>query len=490
MKTAVIYARYSCDAQSEQSIEGQMRVCEEYAKKNEIIILGSYVDRAMSGTNDMRPDFQRMIKDSAKKEWNYVLVYKLDRFSRNKYEAIIHKNTLKNNGVKVLSAMENIPDTPEGIILESLLEGMNQYYSAELAQKVRRGMRETRLKGLYQGGFLPIGYTVKDRKILIDEDNAKAVRFIFESYSNGITAKEIVSTLTSNGFLHKGKPLKLTTVYKIIQNERYTGSYTLNDEVVDNLYPQIISQELFDKVRKISLSNKHGGNSVMTTYLLRKKMTCAHCGEHLIGERGLGRNKTHHFYYKCRGRKCLNNGCKLPPFEKSTLEGVIIDKITESLSTPENIEFITRKILEIQEENFRANSLVLRLEKEKNQNETAINNILGAIEQGAYSPSTIKRLHQLEDRQTELEALILKERSKIGIKINAADIKAFYKEALKSVPQILINHLVKSITVSENEIRIYFNSPIERGPDESQGFSFYEKFVTCEKFNITVKILI
>ena len=242
MKTAVIYARYSCDAQSEQSIEGQMRVCEDYAKKNDIIILGTYVDRAMSGTNDMRPDFQRMIKDSAKKEWNYVLVYKLDRFSRNKYEAIIHKNTLKNNGVKVLSAMENIPDTPEGIILESLLEGMNQYYSAELAQKVKRGMRETRLKGLYQGGFLPIGYTVKDRKILIDEDNAKAVRFIFESYSNGITAKEIVSTLTSNGFLHKGKPLKLTTVYKIIQNERYTGSYTLNDEVVDNLYPQIISK--------------------------------------------------------------------------------------------------------------------------------------------------------------------------------------------------------------------------------------------------------
>ena len=134
--------------------------------------------------------------------------------------------------------------------------------------------------------------------------------------------------------------------------------------------------------------------------------------------------------------------------------------------------------------------MVLRLEKEKNQNETAINNILGAIEQGAYSPSTIKRLHQLEDRQTELEVLILKEKSKIGIKINAADIKAFYKEASKSVPQILINHFVKTVTVSESEIKIYFNSPIERGPDDNQGFSFFGKFVTCAKFNITVKILI
>ena len=180
----------------------------------------------------------------------------------------------------------------------------------------------------------------------------------------------------------------------------------------------------------------------------------------------------------------------MPPFEKSALEGIIIDKITDALDTPENLKFITKKVLEIQEENFRANSLVLRLEKEKNQNETAINNILGAIEQGAYSPSTIKRLHQLEDRQTELEVLILKEKSKIGMKINAADIKAFYKEALKSVPHILINHFVKAVTVSESEIKIYFNSPIERGPDESQGFSFFEKFVTCAKLNITVKILI
>ncbi len=157
MKTAVIYARYSCDNQTEQSIDGQLRVCEEYAQRNNILILNTYIDRAMTGTNDNRPDFQKMLKDSARREWDYVLVYKLDRFSRNKYETAIHKKTLRDNGVKVLSAMENIPDTPEGIILESLLEGMNQYYSAELAQKVSRGMKETRRKGLYQGGAVLYG---------------------------------------------------------------------------------------------------------------------------------------------------------------------------------------------------------------------------------------------------------------------------------------------------------------------------------------------
>ena len=115
MKTAVIYARYSCDSQTEQSIEVQLRVCRDYAERNNILIIDTYIDRAMTGTNDLRPDFQRMMKDSSKKQWNYILVYKLDRFSRDKYETTIHKHTLKMNGVKVLSAMENIPDSPKGI---------------------------------------------------------------------------------------------------------------------------------------------------------------------------------------------------------------------------------------------------------------------------------------------------------------------------------------------------------------------------------------
>lgn len=123
MKTAVIYARYSSDAQSEQSIEGQLRECRKYADEHDLLVVDTYIDRAMTGTNDNRPDFQRMIRDSAKRQWEVVIVYKLDRFSRNKFESTIHKKTLKDNGVKLVSAMEKIPDTPEGIILESLLEG-------------------------------------------------------------------------------------------------------------------------------------------------------------------------------------------------------------------------------------------------------------------------------------------------------------------------------------------------------------------------------
>ncbi len=123
MKTGTIYARYSSNNQTEQSIEGQIRVCREFAQRNGIVIVGTYIDRATTDTNDNREQFQKMLKDSDKKSFDYVLVYKLDRFSRDKYEMTIHKHTLKENGVKLVSAMENIPDSTEGIILESLLEG-------------------------------------------------------------------------------------------------------------------------------------------------------------------------------------------------------------------------------------------------------------------------------------------------------------------------------------------------------------------------------
>ena len=198
MKTAVIYARYSSDSQSEQSIEGQLRVCHEYAKSHDILILDTYIDRAMTGTNDNRADFQRMLKESGKGEWDYVLVYKLDRFSRNKYEMAMHKKTLRDNGVKLLSATEFIPDSPEGIILESMLEGYAEYYSAELSQKVRRGMNETRQKGNFTGGYLIYGYKIENKKVVIDEEKAEVVRYIYEQFSLGVYVKDIIASLTAS----------------------------------------------------------------------------------------------------------------------------------------------------------------------------------------------------------------------------------------------------------------------------------------------------
>ncbi len=154
---AVIYARYSSDNQREESIEGQLRECLQYANFNEMEVVDNYIDRAFSAKTDNRPNFQKMIKDSAKGQFDVVIVWKLDRFARNRYDSAHYKNILKKNGVKVLSATEKISDDASGILLESMLEGYAEYYSAELAEKVKRGMTENALKGLWNGGQVPFG---------------------------------------------------------------------------------------------------------------------------------------------------------------------------------------------------------------------------------------------------------------------------------------------------------------------------------------------
>ena len=479
MIRAAIYARYSSDKQTEQSIEGQLRVCQDYAKAHDILILDTYIDRAMTGTNDNRADFQRMIKDSARKEWNYVLVYKLDRFSRDKYATAIHKKTLKDNGVKVLSAMENIPDTPEGIILESLLEGMNQYYSAELSQKVKRGMKETRLKGLYQGGTLPYGYKLDGRKVVIDEQQAKHVLFMYEQYSKGVFVKDIIKALSENGVLHKGKPFAKNTVYGILSNEKYSGSYKKGDEIVDNIYPQIVPTELFTIVRQKVTANKFGKSCVKTVFLLKNKVKCGYCGENINAESGTAKNGTKKYYYKCNGRKSRKNNCKKTAIRKDILEEFVLNSIIELLNDQKQIEYVVQTVMKKQEELIKTNSNLVILEKEQKQNETAINNIMTAIEHGIFTNTTSKRLKELESRQEELERLITIERSKTAMRVTEKQVRDFYKQLLKTEPLLIINYYVKEIVLFDDEIKIIYNSPLNtNSPDESQGFSFYDKIVS------------
>ena len=476
MKTAVIYARYSSDSQTEQSIEGQLRVCEEYAQKNNILILNTYIDRAMTGTNDNRPDFQRMIKDSSRKEWNFILVYKLDRFSRNKYESAIHKKTLKDNGVKVLSAMENIPDTPEGIILESLLEGMNVYYSAELSQKVKRGMRETRLKGFYQGGGLPYGYKVVDRKVVIDETKAETVRFMYDSYSKGVTVKTMIAELTAKGILYKGKPFAPNTVYGILGNEKYSGSYRKDDEIIDNIYPQLIPTDTYQKVREKAEKNKFGKRSVKTVYLLRHKVKCGYCGRPISAETGTARNGEVKRYYKCIGRKKDNNGCIKTQIPKEFLEEFVSNVIIEKLIDTQNIDTIIAEIMRRQ--NLNENGNLKMLSNEKSRIDRALDNLVTAIENGITSNTTNKRLHDLEKQQEELERQILIERSKTAVKLNESDIRQYYEQALRLEMPMLINFLVKGIVLYNDKIEIYFNTPIKTSPDDEsrRGFLFYSDY--------------
>ena len=480
MKTAVNYLRYSSENQTEQSIEGQMRVCQEYAERNGILIVANYIDRAMTGTNDNRPDFQRMIKDSAKREWDYVLVYKFDRFSRNKYETAIYKKALRDNGVKVISATELIPDSPEGIIFESMLEGYAEYYSAELSQKVRRGMNETRLKGNYTGGHILYGYKKQEKKLVIDEERAEVVRFIFEQYSIGMYVKNILLELDRRGVTYKGKPFVRSTVYNILKNEKYAGIYHFNGQIIENMFPQIVPTDIFEKVRAKVQKNHYGKHSVQVVYLLRNKLRCGYCGQSVNAECGTSQNGEKKYYYKCLGRK--HNRCKKSVIRKDILEKLVLDKIVSELNRPQIMNAIVANLMQMQEQQAKEASALNMILKEKRQTDTALNNLMAAIEQGIISNTTNKRLHELESKQEELERQILIEKSKLAVQLPESTVHKFYTDALKAEPKLLIDCLIKEIILYDDKIEIYFNSPIKISPDESRGFTFY-----TENIKITYK---
>ena len=188
---AATYCRYSSHGQTEQSIEGQLRDNYAFAEREGYTIVAEYIDRARTGRSDNRNDFQRMIADAAKKQFSVIIVWKLDRFARNRYDSAMYKARLKKYGVRVISATESLTDTPEGIILEGMLESMAEYYSANLSVNVKRGQRETVAKGKYCGGTIPYGYKTQDGKLVPDEKTAPVIRYVFEQYAQGTSKKEL-----------------------------------------------------------------------------------------------------------------------------------------------------------------------------------------------------------------------------------------------------------------------------------------------------------
>ena len=247
----VIYARYSSDRQTEQSIEGQLKECYEYARRNGYTIVGEYIDRAISGTTDHRPEFLRMIADGDKKLFQAVLVYQLDRFARNRYDSATYKAKLKKNGIRVLSARENISDDASGVLMEAVLEGMAEYYSVELSQKIRRGMNINAEKCLSTGGNVALGFCADNEKhFQLDPDTAPVVRKIFEMYASGQSMADIIRYLNANHIKTSyGNEFNKNSINRILRNKRYIGVYTYRGIEVPDGLPRIISDDLFYEVQ-------------------------------------------------------------------------------------------------------------------------------------------------------------------------------------------------------------------------------------------------
>ena len=462
---AVIYARYSSDRQTEQSIEGQLRECYAFAKANDIAVIDTYIDRAISGKTDNRPAFQKMIEDSAKRQFQAVIVYRLDRFTRNRYDSAIYKARLKKNGVKVLSAMENLNGSPESIIMESLLEGMAEYYSVELSQKITRGMRENALKGKALGGQRVLGYKVNsDCYFEIDETTAPVVVDIFKLYSSGKTVKEICDILNARGVkTARGGAFNKNSLHTILTNKKYIGIYkTKYGEIVGGI-PAIIDKELFEMVALRMEQNKKAPARVKAeiNYLLSTKLFCGKCRSAMVGESGTSKTGKKYYYYACVKKK-REKACDKSNVKKDWIEDLVIQRTVTDILKDDVIENIADRLVELQKAEAAESGTMLYLENSLAEIQVSIKNIMTAIEKGIITESTKTRLTELEDEKRNVEIEIAKE--SIARRIISREQIIYWISSFKDgditsekYRQQLIDTFVHAVFVYDDKIVITYN---------------------------------
>ena len=470
-RTAVIYARYSSERQNEQSIDGQIRIINQFAEKEGYTIIDTYIDRALTGRNDDRPSFQKMIADSSNKAFQYVIVYKLDRFSRNRYDSAVYKKKLKDNGVRVISATENITDTPEGVIMESILEGYSEYYSKELAQKIIRGNYESRSKGQYTGGAVIYGYRIdQNKKYVVNKEEAEVVRKIFSDVANHKKIVDIVSDLKGKGIPYKdGEEWSLNGVARMLRNEKYKGIAKFGELVYDNIVPAIVTEEDFDEVRKELEKHKHMTKAKLVDYkfLLSDKVYCGDCGKLLNGHTGTSRTgKTYH-YYKCRGT--TKHECHQKPIRKEELEDMVVDAIFDFVLSPEIITPAAKRMVGYFNAIGTDENQIKILEDALKEVERKLRNSLNAVANGVSNKSVVDMITNLEEDKEKLNIELLKLKSKKRIKLTFDNCYqfllslAFYDTKKEKNRERLINALVKKVYVIGNRIKIVFYPTADMG---------------------------
>ena len=457
---AVIYARFSSEKQNEASIEGQLRECLDYAKYNGIEVIGEYIDRAVSAKTDNRPDFQRMIKDSYKNAFDTVLVWKLDRFARNRYDSAYYKNILKKNGVRVISAKESISQGADGILLESILEGYAEYYSAELSEKVRRGMTENALKARSNGVRAPFGYYVDENdQYQIDESKAPIVKEIFTLYADGKKITEIVEIMKARGVQNRGYTMNYNAIFRILTNRKYIGEYKFGDVVIPNGMPAIVDEDIFNKIQARMKRNKKAPamHRSEDDYILTTHLFCGKCGAMMTGEIGTSKTARQYRYYKCNRAK--KKQCDKKTVRKEWLEDLVIATIMELITEDDVIEELADRIFEIQNVETHAS---VAIQAQIAEVDKKLNNLIEAMAQGIFSQATKKVLDDLEEQKKNLEIELFRAEVKNPFLTKEQILYALYNYRKLDLTttegkQRLIDGFVNSIYLYDDRFVITFN---------------------------------
>ena len=428
-KTAAAYARFSSDNQRAESISAQLADIRAYAQREGYTIVAEYTDEAKSATTDRRPEFQRMISDAGEGLFDTVLVFKLDRFSRDRYDFAFYRRQLKRNGVKIVSINEALSDDPESVILEAVLEGMAEYYSRNLSREVmRKGMIPNAQKCIFNGGTPPLGYDIDAEKhYILNPDEAETVRIIFRMYADGRGYSEIIDRLKSEGRASKkGATIGKSALYDILRNERYKGVYIYNvqapkdvdgrrnrrkrkpdDEIIriPGGVPKIVSEALWNAAQKRLDGAKKTSNKAKRVYILTGKIFCGKCGDAMVGRSTVTRGERYH-YYDC-GAKFRTRTCDMKSVRAETVEQIVVGKIYDEILSPESIDRFADMLIEyMQSRKQDLPDQIAEYERRLAETEKGIKSISDAILAGLYSPTMNAKMRELESQKAILEERI------------------------------------------------------------------------------------
>ena len=406
-RTAVAYARYSSAGQRDVSIEQQLSDIRAFALREGYTIVHEYADHAKSGFKDTaaRTAFQSMIAAAETGSYDTIIAWKVDRFGRNREDSAIYKGKLRRFGVRVLYAMEPIPEGSAGVLLEGMLEATAEWYSRQLSENVTRGMTDNAMKCLFNGTKV-LGYTRgPDGHYAIDPDGASIVRYIFDKYVSGVSAVRICADLNSRGLTSsRGKRWKPETVIRVISNERYTGTYIWGDIRVQDGMPAIVDNVLFEEAQRMKRKTTRHVEQNAVDFLLTGKAFCGHCGASMIGDSGTSKSGARHYYYSCQAHKA-RKGCDKKSVSKDWLEDTVIDFVLDHVLSDEHIDQTAEAVLALQQEEMKHSPLAA-MEAEHAETLKKIRNINEAIAAGIWNSSTSAMLKDLEDNAESLRVSI------------------------------------------------------------------------------------
>ena len=404
----ILYGRYSSHNQKDISVEQQFEKGYELATEYGIRIVDAYADRAVSGRTDKRRDFQRMMADAAKGKFRYVIAWKSNRMGRNMLEALINEAKLQEMGVRVLYVEEDFDDTAAGRFAARSMMNVNQFYSENMAEDIKRGLYDNAANCMVANGHLPYGYKADDTlHYAIDEPKAAVIREIFTRVSCGEPFVDIMNSLNARGIKTSyGRDWGRSSFQKILSNERYRGIYIYGDVRKEGGIPRIISDELYFKVQEVITTKKNpqGRHRVNGDYLLTGKLFCGHCKSPMTGISGTGRTGKLHYYYVCQKRR-MEKACEKKNLRRDSIELQVAKAIKSRTLDDDTIKWIVDSVVEYGEHQQTASGIGL-LEDQLKDTQRSIKNLMAAIEQGIITPTTKNRLMELEKEQSDIERKI------------------------------------------------------------------------------------